>query len=113
MTLLTCCREVTPHPEEDPRPFLRPEAARDFLPRLHHLQVRLRPIVSKGHREVSHEAQYLVAAAEEPVDVPPLPCRRRALPLRRIAPVCLGRRAPVKLINHVEHFESDNPTQSR
>src|SRR5215210_6507695 len=83
MTLLTRRREITAHPAEVPRAIFGPEAARDFLPHLQHAQVALRAVVGEGHREVTHEAQHLVAAAQESVDEPPLRRERRALFLRR------------------------------
>lgn len=85
MALLTRCREITPHTAEVAGVLRRSEAARHFLRQLHHPQVTFRAVVVEGHREVIHEAQNLVAAAQQPVDEPPLRRQGGALLLRRVA----------------------------
>src|SRR6476620_2724283 len=46
-------------------PFLRPEAAGDFLPDLHHAPVALGLIVGEGHGGIVQEAQHVVLAGAE------------------------------------------------
>src|SRR3954470_3013055 len=47
---------------EDGSPSLRPEAAGDFLPNLHHAPVALGLIVGEGHGGIVQKAQHVVLA---------------------------------------------------
>src|SRR3954454_19891071 len=46
-------------------PFLRPKAAGDFLPDLHHAPIALGLIVGEGHGGIVQEAQHVVLAGAE------------------------------------------------
>ena len=71
MTLLAGRRDVAPHSTEGASARICPEAAGDFLLKLHHPQVAFRAVIIERHTDVSHEAEDFIALTSQPVDDSP------------------------------------------
>jgi hypothetical protein len=65
MTFQPCFLAVEMRERITAKSFLRPEAAGDFLPDLHHAPVALGLIVGEGHSGIVQEAQHVVLAGAE------------------------------------------------
>src|SRR5918994_1072492 len=65
MTFQPCFLDEGADDGEVASPFLRAEAAGDFLPDLHHAPVALGLIVGEGHSGIVQKAQHVVFAGAE------------------------------------------------